>query len=77
MALFSIWEDDGGNGGSTLHRGGDTPRGLNGTVFDPTAVKVKEFRAASWNEASQVFNDHYGLGYYEPQDWEEIGPDEA
>jgi len=76
MALFSIWQGE--QSGICLKRGGGPPVFADGTLEDPDAVKMKEFQAASWNEACQIQCDHYGWGTYTPiDDWEEIGPDEA
>lgn len=75
MATFSIWEGE--ECGISLVRGADPPTFANGEPMDPGAVRVKAFEAASWNEACQVQDEHYGWGHYEPQDdWEGIGADE-
>ena len=29
---------------------------------------VKEFEAETWEEAMQVYNDHYGFGKYKPME---------
>lgn len=78
MTVFTIWEGD--NCGLCLKLGDSPPTlGMRGPP-DETAVKVKEFEAASWNEACQVKYDHYGWGRYRtPEEdglagWEEIKP---
>jgi len=35
-------------------------------AFEEDSVLVKTFEAASWEEANQVFNDHFGFGKYHP-----------
>lgn len=76
MATFSIWEGE--ECDVTLKRGTGPLTCANGEPVDPDTVRVKVFQAASWNEACQVVNDHYGWGHYEPSDtWEEIGPPRA
>ncbi len=74
MALFSIWEGE----AISLIRGLGPPTNPDGERCDPSDVLVKSFQAASWDEASQIRNDHYGWGKYVPLEdgWEEIGPDE-
>jgi hypothetical protein len=75
MALFSIWQGE--IGGITLKRG-DGPPMFGDEPEEPDAVKILEFQAASWNEACQRKNDHFGWGKYRPPEpgWDEIGPDE-
>ncbi len=74
MAVFSVWESE--TCGITLKQGAGLPM-LGGEPEDPNAVKVLEFQAASWNEACQKKNDHYGWGVYQPHDgWEAVGPEE-
>jgi hypothetical protein len=75
MAVFSIWEGD--ECGITLGRGVDPPTCGDGSPLDLNAVKVLEFKAASWDEACQRQNDHYGWGRYvppEPPGWEQVDP---
>jgi hypothetical protein len=75
MALYSLWEGE--ECSVTLVRGTDPPTYATGEPMDPGAVLVKVLEAASWNEACQIQNDHFGWGHYEPQDtWETIGTDE-
>lgn len=75
MATFSI--SAGEESGITLKRGAGPSTFANGELQAPDAVLIKEFKAASWDEACQIENDHYEWGHHMPNDdWEEIGPDE-
>jgi hypothetical protein len=76
MATFSLWEGE--ECGISLVRGASPPTYANGEPMDPDSVLVKVFEAASWYEACQVQDEHYGWGRYKHSDtWEEIGPDRA
>lgn len=63
--IFTIWESE--ICGITLKEGGSLPM-IGNTVEDTEAIKILEFEAASWNEACQIQNDHYGWGKYIPMD---------
>lgn len=52
--VYSIWEGE--ESGITLKKGAEKPS----QPDDFDAVKVKEFEAASWEEACRVRDAHYG-----------------
>lgn len=54
--LYSIWEGD----GITLISGAEPPVFVDGRLQDPTARKVHEFHADSWEAAKLVMDARYG-----------------
>lgn len=64
MKTYEIWATPPNHGDPLLVEQGAKEKQPH--IFEDDAVLVKTFEAASWEEANQVFNDHFGFGKYHP-----------